>query len=159
MVYTFTQSHGTVKCFSHLGKFFKPVMAEIRLLHSFCCTTGDLTVLCHWQNNNSPLCKVSTICWVYLKLPLTWLQQLYTVWGCITVLKDHTSWQMYVPLPANSLMQSERHVTANVHIPVYITNCLESLNACSHSYLHLNISHYALFPYQVSFQPPSLVTV
>ena len=39
---------------------------------------------------------------------------------------------------ANSLMQSAQHVTTNVHIPVYITNCLESLNACSHSYLHLN---------------------
>ena len=44
---------------------------------------------------------------------------------------------------ANSLMQSARHVTANVHIPICITNCLEILNACSHSYLHLNISHYA----------------
>ena len=60
---------------------------------------------------------------------------------------------------ANSLMQSGRHVTANVHIPIYITNCLESLNACSHSYLHLNISHYALFPYQVPIQPPLLVNV
>ena len=45
---------------------------------------------------------------------------------------------------ANSLMQSARHVTANVHIPIYITNCLESLNVSSHSYLHRNISHYAV---------------
>jgi len=35
---------------------------------------------------------------------------LYTVWGCITVLKDHTSWQMFMPLPANSLMQSAQHM-------------------------------------------------
>jgi len=39
------------------------------------------------------------------------------VWGCITVLKVHTSLQMFVPLPASSLMQSAGHVTANVHIP------------------------------------------
>ena len=159
MVYTFTQFHSTLTCLSHLGKFFKPVMSEIRLLHSFCCTSGDLTVLCHWHNNNSPLYTVSTIWWVYLKFPVTWLQQLYTVWGCITVLMDHTSWQMFMTLPANSLMHSAQHVTANVHILVYTTNCLESLNACSHSYLHLNISHYAVFPYQVPFQPPWLVTV
>jgi hypothetical protein len=41
---------------------------------------------------------------------------LYNVWGCITVLKDHTSWQMFMPLPANSLMQLVQHVTPYVHI-------------------------------------------
>ena len=66
---------------------------------------------------------------------------------------------MFVPLPANSLMQSARHVTANVHITIYITNCLESLNACSHSYPHLNISHYAVHSISLSgFFPASLIS-
>ena len=45
----------------------------------------NLQVLCHWLKNNSPLCKVSTICWIFLKLPdcsnSLWL--LYTVWGVL----------------------------------------------------------------------------
>ena len=46
---------------------------------------------------------------------------LYAVWGCITVLKDHTSWQTFMPLPANSLMKSARQVTAYVHIHFWIS--------------------------------------
>ena len=66
---------------------------------------------------------------------------------------------MFMPLPANILMQSARHVTANAHIPIYITNCLESLNACSHSYLHLNISHYAVCNISLSGSfPASLIS-
>jgi hypothetical protein len=52
------------------------------------------------------------------------LQQLlvYVVhWMWFTVLKDHTSWQMFMPLPANSLMQSARHVTVYVHINFWIS--------------------------------------
>jgi hypothetical protein len=44
------------------------------------------------------------------------LQQLLVFvddWLGITVLKDHTLWQMFMPLPANSLMQSARHATAH----------------------------------------------
>jgi len=92
-------------------------MAEIMLLHSSCCMIGDLTLLCHWHKNDSPLCKVSTVHWVYHKFPVTWLQQLYTVWDCITVLMVHTPLQMFMPLPANSLM----HVTTNVHICFWIS--------------------------------------
>jgi hypothetical protein len=37
--------------------------------------------------------KVSTICWILLMFPgsSNSLCLLYIVWGCITVLKDHTS--------------------------------------------------------------------
>ena len=44
------------------------------------------------------------------------LQQHVFVVHCmgITVLKDHTLWQMFMPLPANSLMQSAWHVTAHI---------------------------------------------
>jgi len=110
---------------SHLGKVFTIVMAEIRLLYYSCCRIGDLQVLCHWPKNNSPMSKVSTICWIVLKFPdcSNFLCLLYSVWDCITVLKDHTSWQMFMPLPANSLMQSVQHVIAYVHIHYWIWNC------------------------------------
>jgi hypothetical protein len=52
------------------------------------------------------------------------LQQLLVFvvhWMGITVLKDHTSWQMFMPLPANSLMQSAWHVTPHVHIHFWIS--------------------------------------
>jgi hypothetical protein len=78
-------------------------------------------VLCHWPKNNSPMGKAITICWIFR------LQQLlvYVVhWMGFTVLKDHTTWQSFMPLPANSLMQSARHVTAYVHIHFWMNTML-----------------------------------
>jgi hypothetical protein len=52
------------------------------------------------------------------------LQQLLVFavhWMGIAVLKDHTSWQMFMPLPANNLIQSAQHVTAHVHITFWIS--------------------------------------
>ena len=82
-----------------------------------------LQVLRHWLKNNGPVCKVSTICWIYLQFPVTWLQQLlvFAVCGCIAVLKDHTLWQMFMSLPASSLMHSARHVTTYVHILCWVS--------------------------------------
>ena len=67
---------------------------------------------CHWSKNNSPMGKVSTICWIFLKFPDCSNILCYSY----TVLKDHTSWQMFMPLPANSLMQLSKHLRAYVHI-------------------------------------------
>jgi len=39
----------------------------------------------------------------------------------IIVLKDHTSCQMFLPLPANRLMQSAQHATAYVRIHFWIS--------------------------------------
>ena len=118
-----TQSHSTLMHLSLLGKVFTFVMAEIRLLNYSCCRIGDLQGLCHWPKNNSPMSKVSAICWIFLKFAdsSNSLCLLYSVWDSITVLKDHTSWQMFMPLPANSLMQSAYHVTAHVHIQCWIS--------------------------------------
>jgi len=132
-----TQSHNTLMHLSLLGKVFTFVMAEIRLLNFSCCRIGDLQVLCHWPKNNSPMNKVSTICWIFLTLPdcSNSLCLLYSVWDCITVLKDHTTWQMFMPLPANSLMQSEQHVTAYVHIHYWISKYeCNSHDSCSVEY-------------------------
>ena len=53
----------------------------------------------------------------------------------ITVLKDHTSWQIFMPLPANSLMQSSQHITAYVHIHFWISKYeYNSGNSCSIQY-------------------------
>ena len=41
--------------------------------------------------------------------------------GCITVLKDHTSCQMIMPLLANSLVQSPWHVTEYVYMLFWIS--------------------------------------
>jgi len=69
----------------------------------------------------------------------------------------------FMPLPANSLMQSALSVTANVHIPWYISqiNCLENSKACSHSHMHLTISRSTPcnISQQVPFHPPPSVTV
>jgi regulator of replication initiation timing len=40
--YFLTQSHNTLTQLSQLGKVFTTVMAENRILHSPCCTIGDL---------------------------------------------------------------------------------------------------------------------
>jgi len=40
--YLLTQPHSTLTHLSHVGKVFKTIMAENRLLHSSCCTIGDL---------------------------------------------------------------------------------------------------------------------
>jgi len=74
--YFLTQPHNTLTCFSYLGKVFKIVIAENRLLHSSCCTIGDLPSVVSLAQNNSPVGKVSTVCWIYLQFPVTWLQQL-----------------------------------------------------------------------------------
>ena len=96
-------------------------------------------VLCHWPKNNSPVGKVSTIRWIFFKFPITWLQQLLVsdihCMGYNTVLKHHTSWQMFVPLPANSLMKSARHVTAYVHFRCWISkNEYKADESCSTEY-------------------------
>ena len=85
------------------------------LLNYSCCRIGDLaSVVSLVQKNNSPLGKVSAICWIFL---VSRLQRIFVLVVCcmgITVLKDHTLWQMFMPLPANSLMQSAGHVTVYV---------------------------------------------
>jgi hypothetical protein len=96
---------------SHLGKVFTTVMAEIRLLNSSCCRAGDLKCCV-----TGP--KIIVKCTRSASM-LDFLQHLLAfVVNCTgsTVLKDHTSWQMFMPLPANSLMQSARLVTAYVHM-------------------------------------------
>ena len=53
----------------------------------------------------------------------------------VTVLKDHTSWQMFMALPANSLLQSGQHGTAFVHIHFWISkNECNSDASCSIEY-------------------------
>ena len=81
-----------------------------------------LQVLCHWPKNNSPLGKVSNICWIFLTFSVcsNSLFVVYCMW--IPVLKDHNSWQMFMPLPGDSLMQSAQLVTAFVHIHFWISN-------------------------------------
>ena len=73
-------------------------------------------VLCHWSKNNSPMGKVSTKCWIFLEFPdcLKSLCLLYTVWGllCSRIIP----YDMFMSLPANSLMQSAWHVTAYVRM-------------------------------------------
>ena len=83
--YFFTQSQSSLMHLSHFGKVFTIVIAEITLLNYSCCTIGDLQVLCHWPKYNNPMCKVSTICWIFLKFrdcsnPLCLL---HTVWGLL----------------------------------------------------------------------------
>jgi len=136
-----SQSHGTLTHLSHVGKVFKTVMAENRLLYSSCCTIGDLPGVVS-------LAKKIIIQWArsapYVGFTFSFqlhdcsnsLCLLYAVWGYTAVLKDHTSWQIFMPIPANSLMQSAWCVTANVHIPWYISQiiCIENLKSCSHSH-------------------------
>jgi hypothetical protein len=52
----------------------------------------------------------------------------------ITGLKDHTSWHMFMPLPANSLMQSAQHVTASDQIHFWISNYEYNSESCSIEY-------------------------
>jgi hypothetical protein len=73
-----------------------------------------LQVLCHWARSAK-----------YVGFSLSFQQHdcskslslLFTVWSRITVLKDHTLWKVFMPLPGNSLMQSPQHITVYVHIP------------------------------------------
>ena len=51
-----------------IGTFEAVVFFSVKLVTS--------QVLCQWHKNNSPVGKVSTICWIYLKFPVTLLQQL-----------------------------------------------------------------------------------
>ena len=68
-----------------------------------------LQVLCHWSKNNSPMGKFSAKCWIFLEfLDYSNMCLLYTVWGLLS------SVQMFMPVPANSLMQSAWHITAHV---------------------------------------------
>ena len=129
-------------------------MAENRLPHSSCCTTVASQVLRHWH-------KI-TIQWArsapYVGFTVSFqkhdcsnsLRLMYTLWGCIAVLKDHTSWQTFMSLPTNGLMQSARHVTANVHIPWYIYCKLIVSKFWSLAGIHIciltfHIQHYATF--------------
>jgi len=47
----------------HLGKIFTIGMAEIMLLHSHAVELVTFQVVCHWPKNNSPVGKISTVCW------------------------------------------------------------------------------------------------
>ena len=83
-------------------------------------------VLCHWSKNNSPVGKVSTIYWIFLKFPVIWLQQILGFFvhcmGLIYCAQGSYLMTGVMPMPANNLMQSAEHVTAFVHIrffPLY----------------------------------------
>ena len=73
-------------------------------------------VLCHWPKNNSPMGKVSTKSWIFLQFPECSNSVFVVHCVGIVVLKDRTVRHMFMPLPANSLMQSARLVTAYVHM-------------------------------------------
>jgi len=81
-----------------------------------------LQVLFPWPKNNSPQCKFSAIWWIILKFPdcSNYLYLLYTVWEllCSRIIPHD---RCVIPLPANSLMQSARHVTAYVYIHFWIS--------------------------------------
>jgi hypothetical protein len=66
------------------------------------------------------------------------LQQLLVFvvhWMGITVLKDRTSWQMFMPLPASSLVQSAWHVIVYDHIHFWISKYeYNADDSCSSEY-------------------------
>jgi hypothetical protein len=74
--YFLTQSHSTLRRLFH---FVKVLQFSWQKLGSCILLAAQLVtsqLLCHWHKNNSPVGKVSTICWIYLKFPVTWMQQL-----------------------------------------------------------------------------------
>ena len=73
-------------------------------------------MLCHWSKKNSPMGKVSTKCWIFLEfLDCTKsLCLLYTVWGLMC--SGIITYDMFISVPANSLMKSAWHVTTHVHV-------------------------------------------
>ena len=100
---------------SHLGKVFTTVMAETGSCIILVVELVILQVLCHWTKNNSPTGKVTTIWSILLEFPdCSNLCLLYTVSGLLS--SRVIPYDMFMSLPANSLMQSAWHVTAYVHI-------------------------------------------
>jgi len=100
-------------CLSHLGKVFTIFMAEIGSWIIVVLELVTLQVLCHWSKNNSPMVKFSTKCWIFLEFPdCGTIFFLYTVWRLLS--SRIITGDMFMPLPANSLMQSAWHVTAHI---------------------------------------------
>jgi len=139
-------------CLSHVVKVFKLswkkigscILLAVQLVTSqVLCHCHKITV--HWAR--SAPCVGFTLSFQKHDCSSS-LCLLYTVWGCIAVLKDRTSWHMFMPLPANSLMQSAWRVTANVHIPWYILQIvliiwsLAAIHICN---LTFHVQHYATF--------------
>ena len=80
---------------------FTVTMTEIRLLNSSCFTTGGRSCKCYVTGP---------------KITVHWARPAPYV-----VPKDHTSQHMFMPQPANSLMQIAQHVTAYNHIHFWIS--------------------------------------
>jgi hypothetical protein len=102
---------------------FTIFIAEIRLLNSSCCRTGGWSCMCYVTGQ-----KI-IVQWArpaqYVRFPLHFLTAA-TPCVCCTLYGGCCAQGSYLmavssPLPANSLMQSARHVTAHVHIHFWIS--------------------------------------
>jgi hypothetical protein len=111
---TFSKGFGLVAFFANV----KDSSDSIHLSCLVCIQSASVTsqVLCYWPKKNVSVCEVSTICWIFLKFWITWLQHLFLIDVQYMGLHygSQGSYLMtdVMPVPAKSLMQSAQHVTA-----------------------------------------------